>query len=181
MLTLRHAAPGGHTGPRQGLSPPNVERVFPAVPVSVRRARRFVADTLAAWGLGEVTGASVQVVAELAANAVREGEYSPQPEILLRLSCSPQFVFVQAGDHNPLPPPRAARRMRRSAEHGRGLPIARAFSHRLAWYEQDGWKIVWAAIPRPDRRRSWPGASAGGGPHDWRADPHTAAGAAGRR
>ena len=82
MHTLREAAPGGHRGLHQGLS---AERIFPAVPVSVPAARRFVADTLAVWSLGDVTGNSVQVVAELAANAVREGEHCPHPEILLRL------------------------------------------------------------------------------------------------
>jgi Histidine kinase-like ATPase domain len=151
MSTLRHAAPGGHIGLHQRF-PSTAERVLPAAPVSVPEARRFVAETLAIWGMDDAIGDSVQVIAELAANAVREGEHSAQPEILLRLACSPRFVFLQAGDHNLMPPPRPVRRVRRSAEHGRGLPIARALSHRLAWYEQDGWKIVWAAIPVPAPR-----------------------------
>jgi anti-sigma regulatory factor (Ser/Thr protein kinase) len=151
MSTLRHAAPGGHIGLHQGF-PSTAERVFPAAPVSVPAARQFAAETLAMWGLDHVTDDVVLVADELAANAVREGEHSPQPEILIRLACSPRFVFIQAGDHILLPPPRPGRRVRRMAEHGRGLPIARALSHRLAWYEQDGWKIVWAAIPIPPAR-----------------------------
>jgi len=150
MSTLRHAVPGGHIGLHQGVSLP-VEAVLPAVPVSVPRARRFVAETLAMWGLDHAAADSVQVVAELAANAVREGEHSARPEILLRLACSHRVVFVQAGDRNPVPPPRPHRRAHRSAQHGRGLPIARALSRQLAWYEQDGWKIVWAAVPIPAR------------------------------
>lgn len=148
MHTLRHAAPGGHTRPRRAFAAA-AERVFPAAPVSVPRARRFVADTLTCWGLAGAAGDSVQVVAELAANAVREGERNGRPEILLRVAFSSRFVFVQAGDHSPQPPPRPRRRARGAAEHGRGLPITRALSRRLAWYEQDGWKIVWAAIPVP--------------------------------
>ena len=151
MSTLRHAAPGGHIGLHRGF-PSSAERVLSAAPASVPKARRFVADTLAIWGLDGAIGDSVQVVAELAANAVREGEHGAPPEILLRLACSPRYVIVQAGDHNLVPPPRPPRRVRQSSEHGRGLPIARVLSRRLAWYQQDGWKIVWAAIPIPAAR-----------------------------
>ena len=146
MHTLRHAMPGGHRGLHQGLA---AERVFPAAPVSVPAARRFVADTLASWGLGDVAGDSVQVAAELAANAVREGEHCALPEILLRLACGPRHVIVQAGDRNPQPPPRPVRRVRGNSEHGRGLTISRALSHRLAWYSDQDWKIVWASLAVP--------------------------------
>jgi anti-sigma regulatory factor (Ser/Thr protein kinase) len=121
-------------------------------------ARRFVAESLAGWGLDSTISDSAQVVAELVANAVREGEHSAQPEILLRLACSPQFVFVQAGDHNPAPPPMPAAPGASSAEHGRGLTITQALSRQLAWYEQDGWKIVWAAIPVPAATPQLPGS-----------------------
>jgi anti-sigma regulatory factor (Ser/Thr protein kinase) len=147
MSTLCHGIPDGYGG--LPVSTASAARVLPAEPVSVPTARRFAADALASWGLDGVVSDTVQVVAELAANAVREGERSSRPEILLRLACSPQFVFVQAGDHNPAAPPAPAAPGARSAEHGRGLTITQALSRQLAWYQEGPWKIVWAAIPIP--------------------------------
>jgi anti-sigma regulatory factor (Ser/Thr protein kinase) len=154
MRTLRHARPGGRAGLHQGF-PSSAECVLPATADSVPRARHFVTGTLAGWGLSHVTGSTVQVIAELAANAVRASERSVQPQILVCLVRGPGVVFVQVGDHSrhapPRPHPRVRCRKRRDAEHGRGLLIAEAFSARLAWYRgAGGWKIVWAAIPVPD-------------------------------
>jgi anti-sigma regulatory factor (Ser/Thr protein kinase) len=141
--TLRHAVPRGHTGPGQGFS---TEHVFQADPASVPLARRQLTDTLAAWGLPAIAGVSDQVAAELLANAVSQGEHTMPPEILLRLTRSRCFVIIQVGDHNPAAPPRPPRKIPGQAEHGRGLLIARALAAQVAWYEQDGWKVVWAAI-----------------------------------
>jgi anti-sigma regulatory factor (Ser/Thr protein kinase) len=150
MPTLRHVPPGSHTGRYQGFCA-SVDYVLAAEAASAAQARRHVASTLADWGLrdGTVTGDSVLVATELATNAIRAAAGDPRhAAILLRLSLDPGFVYVQAGDHSPARPPwLLLRRPSRWAEHGRGLRIARALSSRLSWYRQDGWKIVWAAIP----------------------------------
>jgi anti-sigma regulatory factor (Ser/Thr protein kinase) len=152
---LRHAAPRGHTGAGLGFS---AEHVYPAVPGSVPLARRQLTDTLAGWGLRAIAVVGDQVAAELLANAVGQAENASPPEILLRLTRSRCFVIIQVGDRNPAAPPRPPRKVPGQAEHGRGLLIVRALAEQVAWYEQGGWKLVWAAI-----RAASPVRSAGRG------------------
>jgi anti-sigma regulatory factor (Ser/Thr protein kinase) len=156
MLTLRHAEPGSHSGLR-GACAAAAELILPAVPESAGSARRFADCTLGSWGVPD-TGDAVLVISELAANAVREGPRGGRAEILVRLSLTVRYVIIQVGDRHAVVPPRPGRRVPAEAESGRGLAIARALSRRLCWYSEGGWKIIWAAIPRPDagpRRDTW--------------------------
>jgi anti-sigma regulatory factor (Ser/Thr protein kinase) len=149
MNTLRHAVPGGDTRRREPVSAA-AEQVLAAQPISVSLARQFACDTLAAWRLAAISRDVSVVVSELAANAVREGQASGRGEVLVRLTRTDSIVFALVGDHNPLPPPRpAAADAASGREHGRGLTIAKALSWRLGWYEDPGWKIVWAAFMIP--------------------------------
>lgn len=140
--TLRHAAPSGHAGPGQRFC---AQYVYLAAPESVRAGRRAVRDTLTAWGLDPFAEVADQVADELLANAVRQAGGTWPAEVLLRLTRSRCFVIIQVGDHSPDAPPRP-QKVDGLAEHGRGLFIARMLSDQLAWYEQGGWKLVWAAI-----------------------------------
>lgn len=153
MHTLRHAEPGSHGGLR-GDRAATAELIL-AVPEPARAARRFGDSTLRSWGIND-TGSAVLVISELAANATSAGRSAGRAEILLRLGITARYVIVQVGDRNmavPRRPARQTRRARVSAENGRGLRIARALSRQLCWYSQDGWKIVWAAVPRAGSTR----------------------------
>jgi len=141
--TLRHAVPRGRACPGQGFY---AEHVFPATPEAVPAGRATVKGTFAAWGLGAITEPAELVASELLTNAVRQGARTSPAEILVRLTRTPCFGIIQVGDHSPDVPPRPPRKVDGAAEHARGLLIANVLAEQLAWYEQDGWKLVWVAV-----------------------------------
>jgi anti-sigma regulatory factor (Ser/Thr protein kinase) len=147
MSTLRQAAPRSHIGLQHAVS---VEEVYPADPATAPQARHLVTSVLRDWGLPALRPDAALVVTELIANAVAQGEAAPPAEVLVRVSRTARYVVIQAGDHNPAGPPRPPRRVRGTAEHGRGLLITRALSDQIGWFREGEWKVVWAAIPKPE-------------------------------
>jgi hypothetical protein len=149
MSTLRQAVPRSHIGLPHATS---VQEVYPAVPVTVPRARHLVTSALNDWGLAATRSDAAMVAAELTANAVVQGGSTLPAEVLVRVSWTPRYVVIQVGDHNPAGPQKPPRTITGTAEHGRGLLISRALSARLAWCRQGDWKVVWAALSKPPTR-----------------------------
>lgn len=153
MSTLRQAAPAGYAGLRDSAV---VGRVYPAVPVAVPQARRLLTTALASWGLDGMAGDAALVEAELVSNAVRAGEFTSPPEILVQVIDAPDVVLILVGDHDPAGPPRP-RTADGAAEHGRGMFLADALSAYLAWFTEGDWKLVWAAMAKPPAPAEPPG------------------------
>lgn len=112
-------------------------------------ARHLLSSALGEWGLAAMTDDAALIISELAANAVRQGQSAPPAEVLVRISRTSRRLVIQVGDHSPAAPPRPRRAVPQDGEHGRGLQIARCLAADLAWYREDGWKLVWAAIQIP--------------------------------
>jgi hypothetical protein len=143
VSTLRQAAPDDHIGLRGA---PSVEKVYPAVPLTARLARRLVTSALTDWGLPAMRDRAGLVTAELAANAAIQGQAALPGQVLVRVTRTPLYVVIQVGDHNTAGPPEPPLTVADTAENGRGLLISRALSADIGWFLQGEWKIVWAAL-----------------------------------
>jgi CheY-like chemotaxis protein len=110
---------------------------------SVMRARRFVRETFAEWGISRTVDDALIVVSELVTNAITHAESPCQ----LRLSIDDASLRVEVFDEGiGTPDPRPAST---TAEHGRGLHLIAGLT--AAWGIQqipDDGKIVWAELPR---------------------------------
>jgi anti-sigma regulatory factor (Ser/Thr protein kinase) len=99
-----------------------------------RRARAFTRDTLAEWGLYELSDRALLVVSELTTNARRHGRTRPENEaedITLTLAAQDDVLGIVLQDNcSELPVPRA---VQPSALDGRGLHIVSA--------EADVWSV----------------------------------------
>lgn len=110
---------------------------------SVMRARRFVRETFAGWGVSRTVDDVLIVVSELVTNAITHARSSCQ----VRLSMDDTSVRVEVFDEGvgtPDPQPAST-----TAEYGRGLHLIGALT--AAWGIQqipDDGKIVWAELPR---------------------------------
>ncbi|MEU5001525.1 ATP-binding protein [Streptomyces sp. NPDC021622] len=114
------------------------------------KARSFVGDTLADWGVAEAVRADMRlIVSELATNAVT---YTRSPEITLGVRLTDDEAVVSVGDRGPhrqLRPQDVAA----NAEHGRGLRIVAALASRWHQRETDGGgTTVEAAIDLPSHQ-----------------------------
>ena len=127
-------------------SRPDEERVLelPRSLVSASRARRFVADTLDAWGISAVRDAALLVTSELAANALTHAESAFRLQ-LSRTSGAVRIDVVDHGAGSPEPQPESM-----SEEHGRGLLLIDAMATAWGIDDVDGnGKAVWAEISLP--------------------------------
>jgi anti-sigma regulatory factor (Ser/Thr protein kinase) len=110
---------------------------------SVMRARRFVRETFAEWGVKRTVDDALIVVSELVTNAITHAASPCQ----VRLSCDETSVRVEVFDEGAgTPDPQPASN---TSEHGRGLHLIAAVT--AAWGIQqipDDGKIVWAELPR---------------------------------
>ncbi|MEK2490802.1 ATP-binding protein [Kitasatospora purpeofusca] len=69
-LLKAHAPPGAGSVPDP---PAEAEILLPYLPESAGRARRFVRDTLAGWGLDRSIDSAVLIASELVTNAAKTG------------------------------------------------------------------------------------------------------------
>ena len=106
-------------------------------------ARRFVTDTLAAWGRPDLVDDAAVIVTELATNAVLHA----MTDFTVTISRRPDgTIRVAVRDASPLPP--LQRQARPFDGGGRGLGLVAAFS--ASWGSDllpDG-KVVWAQLGR---------------------------------
>jgi DNA-binding NarL/FixJ family response regulator len=109
---------------------------------SVREARRFLRETLAAWDLSDLEDASQIVVSELVTNAITHAQSSCRLQ-LSRRGTSVRVEVVDGGVGTPDPQPPTI-----TGEHGRGMHIVAALA--VAWGTEildAGGKVVWAELP----------------------------------
>ncbi|MFD9424552.1 MULTISPECIES: ATP-binding protein [unclassified Streptomyces] len=126
---------------------------LPSDPVSVSSARRYVARTLAEWGMSddtEIADAIRLIVSELATNAVQHtfGQ-SPTFTVDLRLDREEE-LHLGVTDSHPRWPQRLPAAVQQ--DNGRGMVIIRAlakeFGGRLTVTPTaEGGKTVWIALP----------------------------------
>ncbi|MET7369189.1 ATP-binding protein [Streptomyces sp. NPDC005566] len=126
---------------------------LPSDPVSVSRARRYVADVLAGWGLPDGTDAADTIrliVSELATNAVQHtfGQ-SPTFTVDLRLDRDIE-LYLGVTDSHPRWPQRLPAAVQQ--DNGRGMVIIRALAKECGGRlsvspTPDGGKTVSIALP----------------------------------
>jgi anti-sigma regulatory factor (Ser/Thr protein kinase) len=140
MSTLACAAPA------DGWQLDLAQCVLPASEASAPASRRLAGSWLAAWPDLARLAPEVQVVTtELVTNAVRASRQAGGRTILLRVVRCRGAALVVVGDRHWRPPPRPPRTAE-SAIAGRGLAIVGSLSWLMAWYAEDRWKLVWAAV-----------------------------------
>jgi CheY-like chemotaxis protein len=127
---------------------PEAEAVIelPEALTSVRTARRFVADKVREWQLGQILDDALLVVSELAANAITHAG-SPCRVHLSLTPAALRIDVLDTGAGSPEPQPAST-----TEEHGRGLHLVDALT--TAWGLEmvpGQGKRVWAELPRPAR------------------------------
>lgn len=128
---------------RQPARPSSVATTLPVDRQSPRRARRFVAEHLAAWGCAQVEEVATLLVSELVTNGVT---HAATP-VALAVGCDGETVAVAVtdgvaggidpGGHGPA---------RRGAPCGRGLRIVDALAERWGVSVHEGGKTIWFEV-----------------------------------
>ena len=128
-----------------GESPLEVEVMFRSSRLSPGLARRFVTETLAAWGCPDLLEDAALIVTELATNAVLHAG----SDFTVVLSRRPEgAIRIAVRDSSLLEPRIWPRRLEPLAGGGRGLGLVEAFA--CGWgsdLHSDG-KVVWAELER---------------------------------
>jgi anti-sigma regulatory factor (Ser/Thr protein kinase) len=102
-------------------------------------ARQVLSD----WKLGHLASDAALLVTELMTNAVTASRRDGTPICLRLLSNSGQLI-IEVWDRSPSRP--ELRQAGCWEDHGRGLSIVEAVSHRWGWHHTDGWKVVWCEL-----------------------------------
>jgi anti-sigma regulatory factor (Ser/Thr protein kinase) len=126
--------------------PSVVERLWPPAPLTVGRARQFLARHLDAWGLQQLTDSAELVVSELVTNAVRHAHPPYGNVISTRFERLESGVRIEVHDaNNSKPEPREASA---EEESGRGLGLVDALTggHWGVSDRTGPGKVVWACI-----------------------------------
>lgn len=108
-------------------------------PDTPRLARRFVSETLLAWGFGELDDAAV-VATELAANAVTHAE----SDVTVSLMRTDGGVRIAVADRSSVLP--VIRASDRDSLGGRGLLLVDNLAERWGHAITDDGKVVWADL-----------------------------------
>lgn len=111
-----------------------------ADPASVARARSFVAATLAAWDLDDLTEVALLLTSEVVTNAVRHAKSA----FTVTVSTVPPKVTVEVSDNSPAAP--TANLDTHDEESGRGLHLVDSLARQWGWRPVDGGKVVWFTL-----------------------------------
>lgn len=117
-------------------------KTLPCEPQSVRRARLFVAGTLSAWGLGDLTGPSTLIVSELVTNVI-DHTRCRLVRVAVRRTAENRVRVTVADKSRTTPRPK---QVRDESEEGRGLLLVDALSHRWGYEQCRSGKVVWAEL-----------------------------------
>jgi hypothetical protein len=117
-------------------------QLFVPVPLAARAVRRFVGQTLDAWGLGELDTDATIVVSELASNALL---HASCPFRVLIRRCE-SAVRIEVQDLSVAPPRRCDVAV--DALGGRGVALVAALSTRWGTEPAPDGKVVWAELAR---------------------------------
>jgi len=134
--------------------------VLPGKPASVGRARRLVADALAAWALDALVDDASLLVSEVVTNAVLHAG----TDVTIRIRRAGGGVRVEVADGSPVAP--APRRYHGEAVTGRGLQILGSTASAWGTTITGSGKVVWFDLGRPPGGSSPGAASAAGGPEE---------------
>jgi anti-sigma regulatory factor (Ser/Thr protein kinase) len=119
-------------------------------PESVRLARNFARETLAAWGLSELCDDVTWVISELVTNALNHGlPHSSRARWArpIRLCLTMQLAHVLCMVSDPGAGAPVLREPDYLRECGRGLQVVESCSERWGWNPLDGGgKVIWAAF-----------------------------------
>lgn len=125
------------------------QRLWPATPYGVHRARHALADTLAAWGRSELLDAAGLVLGELMSNAERHGRVDGRSTgvSVLRVGDAVLLEVHDTRDEQPTPG-----RAGPLDEQGRGLLLVDALTGgRWGVTDRHGpGKVVWALVTGVD-------------------------------
>jgi serine/threonine-protein kinase RsbW len=138
---------------RQRQGPANRDRslVLGAVETAPAAARATLRECLSQWRLGHLAYDAGQVLSELVANAVAASKEAARPDaepaaITVTIAADDDELWLRAWDPDPLPPP-ADYAPGTWDEHGRGLLIVKALSHRWGTTPAtNGGKYVFATL-----------------------------------
>jgi anti-sigma regulatory factor (Ser/Thr protein kinase) len=122
------------------------EQVFASGPQAPGRARRFLHETLAAWGSPDLAAEAELALSEVVTNAFLHG----RGDISLRLTMT-GVLRVAVHDSGPGRP--ALRQYSTTATTGRGLHLVGSLTDRWGTIAGDGGKWVWFELDL-DRRQS---------------------------
>ena len=109
-------------------------------PLSVRRARRTVAEALTAAGRDDLVDTATLLVSELVTNAIRHAD--SEVEVAVRLL--PEALRVEVGDTGQGTP--TVVEAAPDAEQGRGLALVEALAAAWGVEPEGNGKIVWFEI-----------------------------------
>jgi anti-sigma regulatory factor (Ser/Thr protein kinase) len=123
---------------------------FLPLPTAIPCARLHTRNLLAEWHLSDIAVDGELIVSELMTNALQ----ASRPDlatIALRLRADSRFLLIEVWDRSPDDPDPAMSVMdSEDSEHGRGLTIVKAFSHRWGFYRTSAYmKVVWAELVIP--------------------------------
>lgn len=119
-----------------------VEAEYGAEPLSVRHARAFVAATLAAWDLDDLSEVALLLTSEVVTNAIVHARTT----FRLTLELDEPDLIVEVSDGSPAEPAALAASDLGSddAVHGRGLQLVDALAGSWGWRRAaNGEKVVW--------------------------------------
>jgi anti-sigma regulatory factor (Ser/Thr protein kinase) len=125
--------------------------VFGAVDTAPADARATLRECLSQWQLSHLEDDSAQILSELVANAVAASRQAALPDgtpaaITVSFAVIDDELWLRAWDPDPLPPP-ADYTPCTWDEHGRGLVIVKALSHRWGTTPAtNGGKHVYATL-----------------------------------
>jgi len=131
----------GAEAPVAALGGAEAARAFPWDLVAVAASRRFVAETLVAWGLPHVVDDASLVVSELATNAVLHARSS----FNVLLSWEAGILCISVFDGSASVP--SVKHPTPTAISGRGLRLVAAIARRWGTDRDGRGKLVWAELP----------------------------------
>jgi anti-sigma regulatory factor (Ser/Thr protein kinase) len=143
------AAPlGGATGAALHEWPLVSALEFGSLPTAVGSARAHTRTILAEWGLAALIADAEMLVSELLTNALEASwRLDDRPPIALRLLANRNRLLIEAWDQDTGPCDLHLQEPRSDEDHGRGLMVVAALSHRwgVRWASLSH-KVVWAEL-----------------------------------
>jgi DNA-binding NarL/FixJ family response regulator len=112
-----------------------------AEPLSARRARRFVEETLAAWKCHAMSDIVLLLTSELVTNAILHAG----SDVDLSLQLDAGVLRIAIADRSPAEP--VVRDPGEDSTHGRGMVLLEAMSDAWSVVNTDAGKIVWFDVP----------------------------------
>lgn len=122
---------------------PAYTQTFPALPESVREARRLAALAVCAWGLEYFADDAALIASELATNAVQHAQVANFRVTVVRLEPGRVRIAVIDTRQGAVPEPLRAEA---DAEQGRGLAIVTALADTTGQDPLNWGKHMWADL-----------------------------------